>query len=217
MDAANVTITGADGTALAARHLSNGAAGPGVVVVHGLGSRKDNHLDFAELAADRGMTALAIDLRGHGESSGSIGPGVLEDVLAGVDALHAEGHDPVGIRGSSLGGFLALHAAERHEAVRAVVAICPATATGLSRRLADDWPWEMGELAGRALRPGVARGYWHARGDEQVAWGGTFALALSSPTPRHLHVAMGGSHHSLQHDPRVLTDSVSFLATALHP
>lgn len=215
MEAKNVMITGADAT-LAARRFSKGVAGPGVLVVHGLGSRKDNHLDFAKLAADSGMTALAIDLRGHGESPGSLGPGVLDDVLAGVDALHANGHQPVGIRGSSLGGFLALHAAERHEAVGAVVAICPATATGLSRRLEQDWPCELGELSDRTLRRGVARGFWHARGDEQVAWGGTFALAMSSPAPRHLHIAMGGSHRSLQHDQRVLGDSVQFLAAALH-
>jgi pimeloyl-ACP methyl ester carboxylesterase len=215
MDAARVAIRSNDGIELAAHRLPSDRHGPGVVIVHGLGSRADNHLDFAAHAAERGVTALAIDIRGHGESIGVLGPGALDDVIAAVDALRAEGHDRVGIRGSSLGGFLALHAAERHPAVRAVVALCPATATGLSRRLKEDWPLEIGELRERDLRPGVARGYWHARGDEQVAWGDTFALATRSPAPRHLRVAMGGSHRSLQHDPEVLADSADFLARVL--
>ncbi len=215
MESTNVRVAAADGTELAACHLPAPRGAPGVVVVHGLGSRKENHLDFAALAADRGLAVVAVDLRGHGQSAGALGPGILDDVLAAVGLLEGAGHDRIGLRGSSLGGFLALHAAERRPAVRAVVAICPATAGGLSRRLGESWPATFGELGERPLRPGVARGYWHARGDEQVHWAGTFALANASPPPRRLRIAMGGSHHSLQHDPLVQEETVNFLAASL--
>src|SRR3954452_4435896 len=41
---------------------------PGVVIVHGAGSRKENHADFARLAVASGWAALAFDLPGHGAS-----------------------------------------------------------------------------------------------------------------------------------------------------
>ncbi|MEW6583627.1 MAG: hypothetical protein AB1416_12800, partial [Actinomycetota bacterium] len=66
-----------------------------------------------------------------------------------------------------------------------------------------------------ARRDGVARGYWHARGDETVPWQATFALAQATPQPRRLRVAMGGSHRSLQHDPAVLAETVAFLGDHL--
>ena len=44
------------------------APAPGVVVVHGASSRKENHADFARLAAANGWAALTFDLPGHGES-----------------------------------------------------------------------------------------------------------------------------------------------------
>ena len=39
---------------------------PGVVVVHGAGSRKENHADFARLANANGWAALTFDLPGDG-------------------------------------------------------------------------------------------------------------------------------------------------------
>jgi hypothetical protein len=58
---------------------------------------------------------------------------------------------------------------------------------------------------------GIARGFWHATGDERVPWQTTFALSQRAPQPRHLRIVMGGHHRSLQHDPGVLTDTIHFL------
>lgn len=58
---------------------------------------------------------------------------------------------------------------------------------------------------------GVARGYWHAAGDEVVPWQWSRVLHGLSPHPRHLRVALGGHHRSLQHDPAVQADTVAFL------
>jgi pimeloyl-ACP methyl ester carboxylesterase len=199
------------GPLLAGLYWPAPAGSPGVVVVHGAGSRKENHSDFAELASRTGMAALALDLRGHGESGGVADAGMLDDVMVALDALAARGLGPLGLRGSSLGGFLALHAAARHPAVRAVVALCPAQPAGLARVLGARWPLEFPLEPAVARRDGVARGLWHARGDERVPWQATFALAQLAPQPRRLRIAMRGHHRSLQHDAGVLAETVSFL------
>src|SRR5215216_5492531 len=87
---------------------------PAIVVVHGAGSRKENHADFARLAAASGWAALAFDARGHGESEGDMSADAVGDVVRMAELLAAhEGVDPgrVAARGSSMGGFLAIHAA----------------------------------------------------------------------------------------------------------
>jgi len=121
-----ITVLSRDGLALAALLLQGAPGAPGVVMLHGAGSRKENHLDFAERLADVGMWALVPDLRGHGETGGQMDAGMPGDVLACLDDLRARGAGPLGLRGSSMGGFLSLVAAPQHPDVRAVVAICPA-------------------------------------------------------------------------------------------
>jgi uncharacterized protein len=132
--------------------LPDGEPDVGVVILHGAGSAKESHFDFARGCRADGMAALAYDARGHGRSEGSFGPGAFDDVLTMVDVLHF--HAPrVALRGSSMGGFQAIHAAARAReggaaasaggagtaahvpAVCAVVAICPAPEDGLLRFL----------------------------------------------------------------------------------
>ncbi len=87
---------------------------PAVVVVHGAGSRKENHADFARLATANGWAALSFDLPGHGESDGEMSGAAVDSVISMVHLLAAhDGVDPrrVAVRGSSLGGFLAICAA----------------------------------------------------------------------------------------------------------
>lgn len=184
---------------------------PGVVVLHGFGSRKENHLDFAERLSDAGMWALVPDLRGHGETGGAMDEGMIGDVLACLDHLESLGAGPLGLRGSSMGGFLSLVAAPMHPQVGALVAICPARPEPLARRLEADWPLAH-SLEHAAWRDdGIARGFWHARGDEVVPWTNTVGLHARTPQPTHLRITMGGSHRSLQHDPSVQADTVAFL------
>src|SRR5206468_11206451 len=79
-----------------------------------------------------GAAARAFDARGHGQSEGARGAGVLDD-RAAMAALRPAGA-PLALRGSSMGGYLAIVAAERL-AARAIVAICPASAQALRRGL----------------------------------------------------------------------------------
>src|SRR5213076_3396090 len=86
---------------------------PGVVVVHGAGSRKENHADFARLATANGWAALTFDLPGHGQSEPEMSGEAVSAVISMVDRLAVQPGVDAGrivVRGSSLGGFLALHA-----------------------------------------------------------------------------------------------------------
>lgn len=184
-----------------------------MLVVPGLGSNRHNHADVARALRSAGIAALTLDLRGHGDSGGEFGAGAPDDVAEGLGALAERGYAPLGIRGSSMGGLLALHAAARDARVRAVVAICPARPDGLTRLAQDAWPLALDPEASGP--DGVARGYWHATGDDQVPWGSTFALAGAAPHPKRLRIALGGGHRTLQHDPAILADTVAFLAEHL--
>lgn len=208
-------FTARDGRAVSALLFRGTPGAPGVVVLHGYGSRKENHADFAGRLAARGLWAMVPDLRGFGATPGPCDAGTPGDVLGALDALAGLGAGPLGLRGSSMGGWLGLAVAPMHPAVRAVVAICPARPGQLARRIGHDWP------LGHPLEPdawqgdGIARGFWHATGDDTVPWQHSFHLHSRSPQPKHLRVEMGGSHQSLQHDERTQRATADFLEREL--
>src|SRR4051794_36272393 len=115
--------------------LPEGPPRAGVVIAHGAGSAKESHFDFGRACRGAGLAALAFDARGHGRSDGDFGPTAFSDVLRMVDVVRE--HTPyVALRGSSMGGFQALHAAAIADPpVIAVVAVCAAPADLLLRGL----------------------------------------------------------------------------------
>jgi fermentation-respiration switch protein FrsA (DUF1100 family) len=196
---------------------------PGIVILHGAGSRKENHGDFARLAADFGWAALAYDQRGHGESLGEMSPRAVNDAIAMARML-AERDDVdesrICLRGSSLGGFVAIHAAAVSDAVGAVIAICPPSETMLLELLRS----ETGELEMQADRSALEP--WleehdlrdaiellgakpsillHARGDDEVPFDFSQELHDRAAEPRKLIVVPGGHHRSVQHDAELQT------------
>ncbi|MEY2442301.1 MAG: uncharacterized protein QOJ46_1727 [bacterium] len=214
---AAVTHASVDGLAYA---LVAPAAPPrgGVVILHGAGSCKENHLDFARLCASAGLAAIAFDQRGHGASEGAMGAGAVDDV-ATIAKLLAPG--PVFLRGSSMGAFVALAAAQRVGA-RAVVAICPASGAQLAAGLhegrfdlrADVAPLEallaavdLGAAA-RALGPDLM--LLHAEADDRVPVEHSAALHARAAGSRFVRVP-GGDHGSVQHDPALQAEAVRFL------
>jgi uncharacterized protein len=200
----------------------------GVVVLHGAGSAKESHFDFARGCRDDGIAALAYDARGHGDSGGSFGPGAIDDALAMVELLRA--HAPrVALRGSSMGGFQAIHAGARDPAVCAVVAICPSPEDGLlrflrsGRRLEFECdveackPWleslDLSE-ATASLGPETALLLLHARGDEQVPYAVSEHLHEVAREPKRLLLVPGGHHRSVQHDLELQAVSRKFIRDA---
>jgi uncharacterized protein len=198
----------------------------GVVVLHGAGSAKESHFDFARLCAAAGLAALCFDARGHGASDGPMDGRVLADVAAMAGVVRERGGArAVGLRGSSMGGFCALAAAEEAFAT-AVVAICPASGDGLARGLragrfpiAADAPAVermLAEVDLRAAARAIGEGLLlqHAEGDEVVPVEHSRALHAVAPGSG-LVVVPGGHHRSVQHDPELQAGAVRFLARRL--
>ena len=186
---------------------------------------------YGRNAAAHGFAAIAFDARGHGRSEGEFGPTAFEDVLAIAGLMHE--HAPhVALRGSSMGGFCAIHAAARaQEPIAAVVAICPAPEDFLlrglrSERLTDfrvvdldvaelwlgtlDINEAVASLAGR-----TALLIMHARGDEQVPYTLSEELFEAAGEPKRLLLVPGGHHRSLQHDGEMQAESLRFVARAV--
>lgn len=218
-----------DGLAYSVWLPSAGRARGGVVILHGAGSCKENHNDFARAAIAAGFAALTFDQRGHGGSPGPMDQRVLEDVASMSEVLRetAGAEVPVALRGSSMGGYLAILAAPGVGA-RAVIAICPAAAEGLMRGLASD------SLGFEADRAGLSRFLaendlhdavgklqvplllLHAEGDEQVPVEHSRELAERATAPASRLIAVPGGHHrSVQHDPELQAVSLRFLGRVL--
>jgi pimeloyl-ACP methyl ester carboxylesterase len=205
---------------------------PGMLVLHGAGSRKENHADFARLASANGWAALAFDARGHGESEGDMGPGAVTDVaamrrvLAEVDGVDAE---RIAARGSSMGGFLALHAAAIDPHIAGVIAVCPASEEGLRLGLKQErFDMRIGDVEGlRAwlgehdLREAVEMIgprpliFLHAEGDEDVPVAWSRELHDHAIGPRKLIVEPGGHHRSVQHDAELQATALRWMDRAL--
>jgi len=203
--------------------LPEGEPRGSVIVLHGAGSRKESHFDFCRGARAAGMAAITYDQRGHGESEGPLDERVIDDI-ATIRGVLPDG--PVAVRGSSMGGYVALLAARPLDAA-AVVAICPAGAEHLLRGLrSGDWEWHADvpaiehfleghelEWEVRALDCPVM--YLHAEGDERIPVTHTIALHQATTAPgKRLVVLPGGHHRSIQHDAEMQGEALRFIERA---
>ena len=190
-----------------------------MVIVHGAGSRKENHGDFGRACAASGWAALGFDQRGHGTSVDGMSPAALGDVgkmarfLAGVEGVDAA---QVCVRGSSMGGFMAIQAAATSKVLAAAVAICPAGADHLRRGLrAGTLEMRIDPDAATALEAWLTEHdlrqavelmgskpllLIHASGDEQIPSDWSVELYARAREPRKLILLPGGHHRSAQHD-----------------
>lgn len=196
----------------------------GVVIIHGAGSGKESHHDFARAARAAGLAAVCFDLRGHGDSAGELDDRLLVDVRTIAGLLPAGA--PVALRGSSLGGYVALLAAPVVDAA-AVVAICPAGAEHLRRMLRAETPGASVDHAALArfldahdARDAVAALHaplllLHAEGDERIPVAHSRELHRSAGSQaKRLITLPGGHHRSIQHDAELQGEALRFLARA---
>jgi pimeloyl-ACP methyl ester carboxylesterase len=176
------------------------------------------------------MATVCFDARGHGASDGPMGGQPIDDVVAITALLRdrlGDPRTPVALRGSSMGGYLAILGAAPARA-GAVVAICPASAAGLRRGLAagrfafaaDNEALDA-FLADHELEPAVAALrapllLLHAEGVEQVPIQHSRELAELATVPGSRLIAVPGGHHrSIQHDPELQAVSLRFIEQAL--
>jgi uncharacterized protein len=219
-----------------------GGPAPAVMILHGAGSRKENHVDYARAAVAHGFAALTFDIRGHGETEGDLGPGIVADLQRLVRLLAERPEvDPTRIaaRGSSMGGLLAIHLAAASESVAAAVAICPAAEWMLIeqvRRVADGEPPPSGSYLESIRIDAPALVAWlgehevadavermgakpllliHARGDESVPVAHSEALYARAADPKRLLLLDGGDHRSAQHDAEMQGESLRWLARVM--
>lgn len=206
---------------------------PAIVIVHGAGSAKESHADFGRLCAASGWVALTYDQRGHGEGEDVMSPAALDDVgrmaafLADRDGVD---RDRVCVRGSSLGGFLAIAAAAAEPGIAGAIAICPASEDGLRRGLRDGGLEMRADvealdawLAGHDLREDAAAIapkpliLLHAKGDERVpyTWSEELHARASATGVSRLLLLPGGHHRSVQHDPELQATALRWLTKAL--
>jgi alpha-beta hydrolase superfamily lysophospholipase len=202
----------------------------GVVILHGAASCKESHHDFARFVLPAGLAAIVFDQRGHGASESPMDGRALTDVgtmaallrerIGGVDAA-------VAIRGSSMGGCLAILAAPIVRA-HAVVAICPASVPGLRRGLANgtlqfeadvpslDAMFAEHDLAATVSSLAAPLLLLHAEGDEVVPVEHSRELARHMSAPGSRLIAVPGGHHrSIQHDAEFQAVSLRFIERAL--
>jgi uncharacterized protein len=191
----------------------------GVVVIHGAGSQKENHFDFARECRAAGLAAVCFDQRGHGASEDALDGRAIDDVATVAAVLPADA--PVALRGSSMGGWLALAAGAAVDAA-AVVAICPASSPQLADGLrsgrfefrADPATLEpllrATDLGAAAAALGDRLLLMHAEGDEDVPVEHSRELHAAAPASR-IEVVPGGDHRSVQHDPEMQALAVRFL------
>lgn len=122
------------------RFTASSEESPSVIVLHGLTSRKERHLELCLQLAEAGFPTWAFDLRSHGDRRDAdsatlrgsrkvpefipafvrCASGSAEDVALVADFL---GLDRYGIIGHSLGGYVALQAALRDPRAEVMVNI----------------------------------------------------------------------------------------------
>ena len=197
----------------------------GLVILHGAGSRKENHADMAAAAAAAGLAVVRFDMRGHGETGGLLDGRAIDDVAAAAALLPAG--LPFALRGSSMGGYLALSRPARRCGGRR--RDLPGAGAAARARAAHRPRWRSRPTRRRSRRcsprtrsrPRSPRSscpvlIQHAEGDEQVPVAGSRALAarLRHPASR-LEVTPGGDHRSVQHDPAAQQAALEWLRAVM--
>jgi len=164
-----VSIAAADGVSIAGEfHEASSRPAPAVLLVHMLSRSRADWGGLPDRLRDAGITVLAIDLRGHGQSSGSAQDlqVMIQDVRAAAQWLATRATvrgDQIAIVGASLGASLALLAAVGMPQVRAIALLSPSldyrglrTDSGLIKRLGARSIWlaasDQDPLALRTLR-----------------------------------------------------------------
>lgn len=137
-----VTLTTSDQYQVAALYWApKKPNAPGVILLHMRGATKESWGDFGSKLVDEGYAAIAIDLRGHGQTKNPKGQSIplitlkqqdyqymLRDIEAAHNYLDEQADvdgNRIAIVGASIGANLAIMYASNDKRVRTVVALSP--------------------------------------------------------------------------------------------
>ncbi|HST06216.1 MAG TPA: alpha/beta hydrolase [Chloroflexia bacterium] len=239
-----VRFTTYDGIELAANlylpEKLTGEWSPGIIVCHGFASCKENHADFAEIATGQGFAVLIPDLRGHGESGGEVDANIFNDVAAALQYIQTRPEvNPasIALRGSSMGGWLAVHTGAHLKDISPVIAYCPVNEAlmlvtmeemGIVQRghkspvIPDNPPrvnvnsmiqllyrLDVGKSA-RRIHPRPLL-LVHSEGDEVVPPHISETIYKTAEEPKTLWLLPGGDHRSAAHDPETNKRALEWL------
>jgi pyridoxine 5-phosphate synthase len=207
-----VTVPSVDGVSLAGEYFeASSRPAPAVLLVHMLSKSRGEWRDLPDRIRDAGITALTIDLRGHGQTSGSAQDfqGMVKDVRAAAQWLATRPNvrgDAVAIVGASLGASLALLAAVEVPQARALALLSPSldyrglrTDTALVKRLGSRSIW----LAASAEDPLALRTVRD------------FAAEPSGPREQHVSSAVAHGTVLLERDSDLARSLVDWLRRSL--
>lgn len=208
---------------------------PGVLLVHGWGSRGARFVDLGNALLNQGYRVVTFDAPGHGASAGrlSSGPEFARAAHAVANAVGPVSH----IVGHSLGGFASALAMGRGLTVQRAVFLAPSADVNsysaqfeallgidkpvmasmrgrLERRLGFSWK----DLNIPAFAPDmrVPLLVIHDRDDREVGWADGAAIAQSWPGAE-LVTTSGLGHHRIASDAAVIRQVVAFLSKAATP
>jgi uncharacterized protein len=126
----SVVIQSPDGEIKASLSLPDGRDIPALIVCHGAGEFKENYEELCDFLAARGIASLALDLYGHGESSG-VRHAIdirrwVSDIALACDYLESVpeiGRGKLAAFGLSSGGTAVLEAAIIEPRIKALVVL----------------------------------------------------------------------------------------------
>lgn len=213
----------------------SGERRPGVLLVHGWGSRGARFVDLGNALLNQGYRVVTFDAPGHGASAGrlSSGPEFARAAHAVVNAVGPVSH----IVGHSLGGFASALAMGRGLTVQRAVFLAPSADVNsysaqfeallgidkpvmasmrgrLERRLGFSWT----DLNVPAFAPDmrVPLLVIHDRDDREVGWADGAAIVQSWPGAE-LVTTSGLGHHRIVSDAAVIRQVVAFLSKPATP
>ena len=129
----NITLLTSDGVQLAAVFYTPESLNEDtdiLILVHEAYRERSSWDDFSSAALENGYAVIALDLRGHGQSSGDpvFDEAMDHDIDAVVDWISASpdlDEDRIAIVGASVGANLALRAGARHPQIQSLVLLSP--------------------------------------------------------------------------------------------
>jgi alpha-beta hydrolase superfamily lysophospholipase len=146
-----------------------------VVFAHGAVFNKESWYPLAECLQKEGVSSLAIDFRGYGNSLPGKSKALYYDVLGAVDYLEKSGFEHIALVGGSMGGAAILRALgdKVNPRINKVALLAPAAGEAIKNKI-------------------IKKLFIVTKGDR--FYSGVYALFTTSSDPKELKVYPGTSH-----------------------